>query len=110
MTLVIDVNKKSKYWNNQQLLCRFPPMNHFAWRYGVDGRSENDRETDRFFIANTVYPITDPWRRPLLKWTLNGCTLENEWIPCTEIEHTGYSYRYVSVQTKIIKLYLPLSE
>ena len=85
-------------------------MNHFAWRYGVSGRTEADREADRFFIANTEYPIVDPWRRPLLKWTWNDDTTEHEWLPCNETESANYSYRYVSVQRKFIKLFLPISQ
>ena len=106
--MAINVNKSSKFWNGHQLLSKFPPMNHFAWRYGVDGRTESDRETGRYFVANTEYPIVDPWRRPLLKWTDDGGKTENEWLPCEEQEHKGYFYRYVSVQKKLIKLYLPM--
>ena len=106
--MAIKVNKNSKYWNGYQLLSKFPPLNHFAWRYGVEGRSEGDRETGRFFVANSEYPIVDPWRRPLLKWTDDGGKTENEWTPCPEPEHKGYYYRYVSVQKKLIKLFLPM--
>ena len=73
------------------------------WRYGVSGRTEADREAGRFFVANTEYPITDPWRRPLCRWTLNDDTTEHEWLPCDEPENIGYSYRYASVQKKLVK-------
>ena len=106
--MILNINSNSKFWKGNVLLSKFPPMNHFAWRYGVSGRTEADREADRFFIANTEYPIIDPWRRPLLKWTHNNDETEHEWMPCTESENAGYSYRYVSVQKKFIKLFLPI--
>jgi hypothetical protein len=104
--MIIKVNDKSRYWNELQLVAKFPPMNHFAWKYGVDGRTEHDREHNRFFIAYTSYPIIDPWRRPFFKWTPDGGETENEWVACTEEEHTGFLYRYASVQKKLVKLYL----
>ena len=108
--MILNINSNSKFWKGNVLLSKFPPMNHFAWRYGVSGRSEADREADRFFIANTEYPIIDPWRRPLLKLTHNNDETEHEWMPCTESENAGYSYRYVSVQRKFIKLFLPIPQ
>lgn len=105
--MVIKVNDKSRYWNEIQLVAKFPPMNHFAWMYGMEGRTESDRLANRFFVAYTQYPIIDPWRRPLSKWTLNGDKTENEWIPCHEEEHSGFYYRYVSVQKKLVRLFHP---
>jgi hypothetical protein len=108
----IIVKPNSKYWNNLQLVSKFPPHNTIAWVWGAEGRTQYDRDADRFFVANTDYPITDPWKRPLVTWQTEGTDMHNEWMLCDDQDediNNNFYYRYASVQSKLVKLYLYMS-
>ena len=108
----ITINSDTNYWNNLQLVAKYPPTNYFGWVWGAEGRSENDRIADRFFVANSDYPITDPWKRPLQSWINEEQSNSlNDWLLCEDQGdkiNEDFYYRYASIENKIVKLYLQM--
>ena len=105
----ILLNKDTKHWNDFQLATEYEPINNIAWRWGPHGRTASDRDAHRYFIAETLHPILDPWRRPFLEWKCDNSTISHTWVGCSEEEHRGYQFRYASIRGKLTKLYLKLS-
>mgnify|MGYP001168029425 CR=1 FL=1 len=97
----INVSSTPSYWNEIELLSKYPPINYQAWRWGVDGRNESDRDENRYIIATQPHPILDPWRRPLIPWKFEDMMFEWQRDDVNE----NYDMRITSVGGKLIRLY-----
>lgn len=106
----IIVKPNQKLWDHNDLLTRFPPSNSANWKWQIHELSQNDLDSNRLFVANTDYPITDPWNRKLSTWQTEGTNTHNEWVLCDGDDDVNFDfyYRYASVQSKLVKLYLQM--
>ena len=97
----VTLSSTPSFWCETELLSKYPPLNHHAWRWGVHGRTELDRADGRYIIATTSQPLLDPWKRPLVPWKFEDMFFE--WVQDDFYE--DYDKRITSVHGKLIRLY-----